>query len=142
MVVEIEGASHNGHMSVGHKRPGYLCFIRKVASADRCFAWYYKSIVLPTIEKVREMYGLPKQEEAVLYLDSDSPNLKHLTSELMMAKNVEEFYVIIGKIGAKVTECWQVKDRMPTEIRLRSRSIGLNVGIWIRIATLVRMFRR
>jgi hypothetical protein len=61
----------------------------------------------------REMYGLPKQEEAVLYLDSDSPNLKHLTSELMMANNVEEFYVIISKIGAKVTECWQVKDRMP-----------------------------
>jgi hypothetical protein len=26
-------------------------------------------------------YGLPKQEEAVLYLDSDSPKLKHLTRE-------------------------------------------------------------
>jgi hypothetical protein len=31
----------------------------------------------------------------------------------MMAKNVEEFYVIISNIGLKVTECWQVKDRMP-----------------------------
>jgi hypothetical protein len=62
---------------------------------------------LPTVEKVREMYGLPKQEEAVLCLDLDYPNLKYLTSELMMAKK------IISKIGAKVTECWEFKDRMP-----------------------------
>jgi hypothetical protein len=35
MVVEIEGVSHNGHILMGDKRPGYLCFIRKDASADR-----------------------------------------------------------------------------------------------------------
>jgi hypothetical protein len=78
MVVEIEGVSQNGHMSVGDRMPGYLFFIRKDASADRFFAWYYKSIiVLPTNKEVREMYGLPKQEEVVLYLDSDSPNLEN-----------------------------------------------------------------
>jgi hypothetical protein len=31
----------------------------------------------------------------------------------MMAKHVEESYMIISKIGAKVTECWLVKDRLP-----------------------------
>jgi hypothetical protein len=35
MVMEIEGVSQNGHMSVGDRMPGYLCFIRKDASADR-----------------------------------------------------------------------------------------------------------
>jgi hypothetical protein len=113
MVLEINSLCHNSQMSDCDDRPGYVCFLRKDASADRFFAWYYDSIVLPIIERVRQRHGLPKQEEAVLYLDSDSPNLKHLTSQLMMAKNVEEYNVVISKIGAKVTECWQVKDRMP-----------------------------
>jgi hypothetical protein len=36
-----------------------------------------------------------------------------MTGELMFAKNVEEFYMIISKIAAKVIDCWQAKYRMP-----------------------------
>jgi hypothetical protein len=109
MVAVIDGLCHNSHMSDCDERPGYVCFLRKDSSADCFFAWYYKSIVLPTIELARHRNGLPKEEDAVLYLDSDSPNLKHLTSQLMMAKNVEEYNVMISKVGAKVTESGKSK---------------------------------
>jgi hypothetical protein len=45
--------------------------------------------------------------------------VKHLDSELMMAKNVEEFYVIISKIEAKVKDCWQVKDPMSAHTTMK-----------------------
>jgi hypothetical protein len=90
MVAMTDGLCHNSHMSDCDKRPVYVCFLRKDSPADHFFAWYYTSIVLPTIELTRQRNGLPKEEKAVLYLDSDPPNLKHLTSQLMMAKNVDD----------------------------------------------------